>query len=560
MRRVSIVRPRVVEPMARLLGFRGLHRLISRDSDLRWLGGRLMPMSASHDKLTAYEDADGFLSVHSAMLEESVQVVGMIVAFHCDRSAYENDKVLSSSSFGLIPMLTNSLEVTARFGLLLLVGILPLAPRAQAQSMVATDQSVAPGQLHEVQNGRLANLFTRWTNFEGTAVQNRIGSIAIENGQHYFYCSGLDGCVFEYNGKDEITLVDVGQQVRHVAFDRSQNLLYYSMVETPQDGQALADGVVCAMDLNTRRTIKTFRIAQANLKGEFFGAIAANNGLLYMATDSTVYSYNNGTWGEVIRSRGEVIRGIASSPWGQLYFVDGTKGVYAFEKSGAVTKLHTLNTTSLTHIGWLPEEKGALVEGGKLGDSGAAPRTQATSSIQGNVQGLTAAQRSQVRVTLTSEIGFARSVGLDSRGHFMINPLPAGKYTVSVRSSDSSIRFANSSQTIILGDRVSQQLLFSAQGVAGNVSLPVPANSSIQGAVVGLAAFRMNRTRVTVESRDGSINRQASLNERGFFMIDRLPAGRYSIKIVDQSGGQIGRAKEVTLAPLSSQQVSLSVQ
>jgi len=443
--------------------------------------------------------------------------------------------------------------------------------------MVAADQSVAPGKLFEVRDTGLANFFTRWTSFEGSPVQNRIGSIAIDNGQHYFYCSGLDGCVFEYNGKDELRTIDVRGQVRHVALDRQANILYYSIVETPQDGQALADGVIGAYDLNTHRPTKTFRIAQADLKGEFYGAIAAGNGQLYLATDSVVYSYNRGNWGEVFRSGGDVIRGLAVAPWGQTYFVDGAQGVFAFEKNGAATKVSTLNTTSLTHIAWLPEAAPAAggskpaplanppVEGVKTGDSGApqvgtvqVQRPAATSSIQGNVQGLSAAQRAGVRVTLTSELGFARAVGIDARSHFMINPLPAGKYIVSVRSEDSSIRFANSSQTIDLGDRTSQQVLFSVQGTRGD-RVPLPATSSIQGNVIGLAAARVNRTFVSVVSHNGSVRRQLPLDSRGYFMADRLPAGNYTVSIIDQSGGQIGRAQEVTLAAMTSQQVILQV-
>lgn len=399
------------------------------------------------------------------------------------------------------------------------------AAALHAQTMVVTDVNESPGKIFEVREGQLVEHHRRGARYDNwiVPVQNRIASIAIDHYSHYFFCSNLDGCVFEYDGQNDAPLIHDGGAVRHVALDRTRNLLYYSSVDTPIDNSPLADGVIRAVSLTTRRTVSSVPVRQAEVEGPFWGAIAVSNGRLYMATDWTVYVFIRGQWSPVLRTTGAPIRGLAIAPWGQFYYADGTDSIYAFEKDGSTTLVSRLPIMGLMHVGWISDKSPA---------SG-SPSDPASSSSPGPAYAAPYLPPAPAPYDPPAAVPPQAAPYLPPAAVFP-QPAPYLPPAAVRRSPPSSplppLVYSPGTPPSIgvkTGDYAGPQ--------PGVVTVGTPRNCSIQGIVIGLSIFETTLVKVQATSSSGQTY-ESRVDARGFFMLNRLPDGPYTVSVFSTNG------------------------
>src|SRR5215813_11663723 len=67
---------------------------------------------------------------------------------------------------------------------------------------------------------------------------SRIASIAVSRRNVAYVNSGLDGVIYRTDGQTVTPIYDHHAEVRQLAFGPSNNILYFSVVATPQDSSA----------------------------------------------------------------------------------------------------------------------------------------------------------------------------------------------------------------------------------------------------------------------------------------------------------------------------------
>ena len=69
-----------------------------------------------------------------------------------------------------------------------------------------------------------------------------------------------------------------------MSFGERPDLLYYSVVPTPQNGEPVQDGEVFSVNLKSKTQELVWSIRQADLPDNWWGAFAVRGGKLYLAT------------------------------------------------------------------------------------------------------------------------------------------------------------------------------------------------------------------------------------------------------------------------------------
>ena len=160
----------------------------------------------------------------------------------------------------------------------------------------------------------------------------KVGQIAVTADHKIFFCSGLDGSLMHLlDGRHEIQVFEFDGQIRDLACTGEAEVIYFSVVPTPQNGEPLADGKIYRRHFGEGRPTVVATIRQADVGGNWWGAFTIKDGAIHIATlenDSRIFKVAGDSVTEVGRSNGHKIRGLTVGGDGAFYFVDGNGKVF----------------------------------------------------------------------------------------------------------------------------------------------------------------------------------------------------------------------------------------
>jgi hypothetical protein len=159
----------------------------------------------------------------------------------------------------------------------------------------------------------------------------KLAQVAVGPDGKLFYASGLDGSVMHLlDGRNEIQSFEFAGQVRDLAATGEEHTLYFSVVATPQNGEALADGKIYRRDLWEGRPSEVVTVRQADVGGNWWGTFTIREGAVYVATfgeQSRIYKVTSE--GAQLAFEARVpITGLSVDPAGDFLFASGDGNVY----------------------------------------------------------------------------------------------------------------------------------------------------------------------------------------------------------------------------------------
>jgi hypothetical protein len=185
----------------------------------------------------------------------------------------------------------------------------------------------------------------------------QIGSIAVNRLSAAYVNSGLDGAIHRTDGQ-AITLVHQSSaQVRQLAFGRSNEVLFFSTLNTPQSGGGLSDGAIHALNLVTGQAEVRHVVQQSTVDGRWWGAFTVDlDDRIFLGTFAGgIYELRNGTAQLVYRGPGHRIHSLA---WGvnDLYYATGSSELYRMENFRNPEPAVELPGERVTHVSyaWFP--------------------------------------------------------------------------------------------------------------------------------------------------------------------------------------------------------------
>jgi hypothetical protein len=206
---------------------------------------------------------------------------------------------------------------------------------AAASDLLLVDGKVFPGQLWESREGQPERILFREQATPNRAYPNavmKIGHVTTGPDGKIYFASGLDGYVLHLlDRKNEVVSFEYPGQVRDLDATQEEHTVYFSVVATPQNGAALADGKIYRRDLWAGQPSETFTVAQAQVGGNWWGTFAMQNGNTYIATldnPSRIFRLSTSGPERVFAGNRYPIQGLTAAADGSFYFTDGTPAVY----------------------------------------------------------------------------------------------------------------------------------------------------------------------------------------------------------------------------------------
>jgi hypothetical protein len=206
---------------------------------------------------------------------------------------------------------------------------------AAASDFVLTDNRAFPGQLWQSSAGGPERSIFRFQAggnpaYPGAAM--KIAQVAAAPDGKIYFASGLDGYVLHLlNDRQEVVSFEVPGQIRDLDCGGEEHVVYFSVVPTPQNGAALADGKIYRRDLWAGQPSEVATVRQADIGGNWWGTFAIHDGTTYLATFETpsrIFKLTTAGAERVFASNRAKIHGLATDEQGNFYFVDGTDSVY----------------------------------------------------------------------------------------------------------------------------------------------------------------------------------------------------------------------------------------
>lgn len=157
-----------------------------------------------------------------------------------------------------------------------------LVSSSEAGDLYLADGGAWPGRIMLVRDGHAELWFARGERVAEGAVP-RIQSLTVLPSGRIVFVSGLDRMLFEIATGGERVVQRGGYLARQVRTG-SDGRLYWSGLETPQDGAPLPDGFIYSWDpaTNTQRVELTF--SQGDVGRDWWGAFDVRDGMLYVGT------------------------------------------------------------------------------------------------------------------------------------------------------------------------------------------------------------------------------------------------------------------------------------
>lgn len=128
--------------------------------------------------------------------------------------------------------------------------------------------------------------------------QMKLSRVAVAVDRSVYYCSGLDGSVMHLlDGQHEIQVLEIEGQIRDLACTNEPHTIYYSVVPTPQEGEALQDGLIYRRDFQSGSPELVARIPQADVGGNWWGTFCILDSEIILLTNESpnrVFKWSGG--------------------------------------------------------------------------------------------------------------------------------------------------------------------------------------------------------------------------------------------------------------------------
>lgn len=220
-------------------------------------------------------------------------------------------------------------------GLPLLLMAFGLGTVAIGEELLVTDYRTFPGELWQ---SNTAGSETRLIRREATAnpayprAIMKLGQVTADPDGQIYYCSGLDGSVIALlDRKNEVLSFEFPGQIRDLDSGNEPHTVYFSVVPTPQNNEALADGKIYRRDIWAGQPVEVATIRQADVGNNWWGTFTIVDGTPYIATldnPSRIYKVTSAGPEPVFTTNRAKIVGLAAAPDGKFLYTDGTNKVY----------------------------------------------------------------------------------------------------------------------------------------------------------------------------------------------------------------------------------------
>ncbi len=223
----------------------------------------------------------------------------------------------------------------SRFGVIAL-GLLfvSVASNLTAQDLWVTNRAEFPGRLRISESFLTPRVVLSRADRPNPAYPNavmKVGHIALTIEQQVYYCSGLDGSLMHLlDGRHEIQVLEHPGQVRDLACTSEPHTIYYSVVETPQNGAALGDGYIYRRDFWEGSPTLVATIRQADVGGNWWGTFTIREDKIFLATldpVSRIYRWAAGTVEPAFVNNRQTISGLSVDEDGDFLIANGTSEV-----------------------------------------------------------------------------------------------------------------------------------------------------------------------------------------------------------------------------------------
>lgn len=216
-----------------------------------------------------------------------------------------------------------------------LTALAATASFASAADLLLTDGRTFPGELWQSRSGAPAQRLHRreaTANPAYPAAAMKLGQVTVGPDQKIYFASGLDGYVLHLlDGVNEILSFEYPGQIRDLDSGNEEHTVYFSVVPTPQNGAALADGKIYRRDLWAGQPNEVATVRQADVGGNWWGTFAIQNGTTYIATldtPSRIFKLTSAGPEQVFPTNRFKIQGLTATPDGKFLFTDGSEMVY----------------------------------------------------------------------------------------------------------------------------------------------------------------------------------------------------------------------------------------
>jgi len=206
---------------------------------------------------------------------------------------------------------------------------------ASAADLWLADGREFPGQLWESRDRAAEQLVHRREATADRAFPNaitKLGAVAVGADNNVYFASGLDGYVIGLlDRRNEVLSFEYPGQIRDLDCGNEEHTVYFSVVPTPQNGGALADGKIYRRDIWVGQPSEVATVRQAEIGSSWWGAFAIKAGTIYVATleDSSHVFKLTPAGPELIGTlEGKKVQDLAVGPDGDFYFTDGSNYVY----------------------------------------------------------------------------------------------------------------------------------------------------------------------------------------------------------------------------------------
>jgi hypothetical protein len=144
-----------------------------------------------------------------------------------------------------------------------------------------------------------------------------------------------------------------GGQVRQLAFGRSDDILFFSVVPTPQGNSALPDGQLYALNLSTGQAVLRHTIAQSTVDGAWWGALTVDpeDRILLGTFSGGIYEMRSGRPALAYREVGNKIYGLTME-LNALFYTTGGSQVYKLRNFRDRQLILDIPGGKLTHVSY----------------------------------------------------------------------------------------------------------------------------------------------------------------------------------------------------------------
>jgi hypothetical protein len=220
-------------------------------------------------------------------------------------------------------------------GLVALAGASNFAAAVVAEDLYLAEANVFPGRLLVSEGGTAERVVHRRQPRPDRAYPSavmKLQHIAVGPDGKVYYCSGLDGSLMHLlDGRNEIQSFEFSGQIRDLACTGEEHTVYFSVVPTPQNSEPLADGKIYRRDFWDGSATEVATVRQADVGGNWWGAFAIHDGVIYVATldeRSRFFKLTGDGPQPVFADNAFRVTGFTPGAGGEFFFTTGDGNVY----------------------------------------------------------------------------------------------------------------------------------------------------------------------------------------------------------------------------------------